>query len=436
MNIQRFQCPGRAHNAAANLGLVWLLATALLFGGCNRQVPATGGDPVTKTEAKQENAQQEYKLNADTIARYGIKVESVQVRRLESTFTAPGRVAWNAETIAHVGSPLRGRVVGLSVKLGSEVKAGDPLFVVESPEFGEAQGDLLVKRSAVLTAGPTADLARTIWERAKGLFESSQGISLTDVQRREAEYKVAAAALKAAEANAIAAETRLQMLGMPRDAVHAFTASGELDPRRTITAPITGQVVEREVTLGELVGPEQPSLLMLADRSTLWVLADVPEARLHEIALGAKAWVQAGPMNGRRHEGVVGFVSPMLDAATRTAKVRIEVRTTPSTEAPATALLPGMFAQVEMVTGHADNASTAGPVVPEIAVQTIGGASVVFVPVANEPDTFTQRQIVVGKSVGGLMPVLSGLQADDRVVTQGSFILKAHAVQSAAAKDE
>jgi len=362
----------------------------------------------------------EVRLTAEAIARYGVKVEPAALRVLSPTFVAPARVAFNTEAMAHVGSPLPGRAADIKARLGDPVARGDALIVVESPELGEAQADFFQKRVAAETAGPAADLAQVAWERAKNLLEQSQGISLTEVQKREAEYKAALAAKKSAEAAAISAENRLHMLGMSQEAVTALAASGEIDPRFVIRAPIDGQVIERDVTLGEMVSPERESLLLLANTSTLWVLADIPEARVSEVVIGAQTWVRAGSINAQPYEGTVAFVSPLVDPATRTAQVRIEV---PASALP---LKPGMFAQVEIAAadpnGTPQNAVVA---IPEQAVQTLEGESVVFVPVVDEQNTFAKRAVTVGKPAGGFVPVYEGLNAGEQVVTAGSFIFKA-----------
>lgn len=375
----------------------------------------------------------EVKLTAEAVERYGVKVEAAQLWALRPTVVTPARVAFNTEAMAHVGSPLRGRAVEVKVRLGDTVKACQELVIVESPELGEAQADLLQKKSAVQTAGPAVDLARVSWERAKGLYEQSQGISLTEVQKREAEYKAAVAGVKAAEAAATASENRLHLLGMSQSEVAALLASGEIAPRHAIKAAIDGVVVQREVTLGELVSPDRDSLMVLADTRTLWVLADVPEASLAGIATGAKAWITVGSSTGagaRKFEGTVAFIAPQVDPTTRTARVRIEV---PVAEL---ALKPGMFAQAEIVMAAEGGAAPAPVVaVPDEAIQTVEGGPAVFVPVPNEPNTFAKRAVTIGKSVGGLVPITSGLVEGERFVIAGTFILKAELGKGSAAHE-
>jgi cobalt-zinc-cadmium efflux system membrane fusion protein len=207
---------------------------------------------------------------------------------------------------------------------------------------------------------------------------------------------------------------------MTQQAVEEVRSTGEVNPRFPIVAPIAGEVVEREVTLGELVNPERESLLVLANVETLWVLADIPEARLPEVGLGAKAWINAGSLDPHRHEGQISYVAPMIDPRTRTVAVRVQV------ECEDRSLKPGMFVQVEIASmdrNHPDPPPVVA--VPEEAVQTVEGQTAVFVPVAGEQNTFAKRAVTVGKPIAGLVPVLSGLAEGESFVAQGSFLLKA-----------
>lgn len=284
----------------------------------------------------------EVTLTRDAIDRYGIKIETASLYRLGPSFVAPARVAFNAEAIAHVGSTLPGRVVELAVRLGDVVTKGDLLLVVESPQLGEAQSDYLQKLIAAQTTTATVDLAKNALDRAQRLYDENRGIALDEVQKREGEFKVAQASLRTAESTAVAAENKLHVLGMTQETVAAIKASGEVNPRFPIVAPISGEVVEREVTLGELVNPEREKLLVLANVEILWVLADVPEAHLPELAQGAKAWINAGSLDPHQHEGQISYVAPMIDPHTRTVSVRVAV------ECEDRSLKPGMFVQVEI----------------------------------------------------------------------------------------
>jgi cobalt-zinc-cadmium efflux system membrane fusion protein len=368
-------------------------------------------------------------LTPEAIQQYGIKVGSVKRELIASSFVAPARVLFNADAMAHVGSVVSGRVSELKVGLGDVVKKGDVLFVVESPILGETQSDYLLKRAAVETAAPAVELAKNAYDRAKSLFDQSQGIALTEVQRREIEYKAAQGDFRAAEASLRAAENKLHLYGMDHAAIDELAQSGEIQPKYTVYAPISGHVVEREITLGELVQPERDKLLVLADMSSLWVIADIPEARLGDVAKGSKARIKVTAMRDRPIDGEVSFVSPALDPATRTAHVRIEVAS------EGNLLKPGMFAQVELSSAAAEGAGDALLAIPEEAVQTVEGGPAVFVPVAGEANTFASRAVTIGKSVNGRVPVMSGLKESDEIVVSGTFILKAELGKAGAAHE-
>lgn len=422
----------RAHAPAAVFLLASVLfACTLAIPACKKSPPpAAAPAPEAESPPGKEAPAAKIALTPESIARYGITVEAAQRHTLRPTITAPARVDFNTEATAHIGSPLRGRVVEITARLGQDVRKGDALCTIESPELGEAQTDLLQKRVAKESTGPAVDLAKSAWDRVKALYDLSQGTSLTEVQRREAEYKAAVAAQRSAEVAVTAAENRLHLLGMSQAAVDAFLKTGEVAPRQTIRAPIDGQVIEREITIGELVGPDREQMMVLADLATVWVLADVPEANLREVAAGAAVWVRVGPSDAVPITGQVAYISPKVDANTRSAQVRIEVSTKDI------AIKPGMFAQVEIVTGAADKGVTPVVAIPEVAVQTVDGAAVVFVPVPGEANAFVKRVVTVGKPVGGMVAVLSGLAEGERFVAAGSFILKADAVKDAGGGEE
>jgi cobalt-zinc-cadmium efflux system membrane fusion protein len=299
--------------------------------------------------------------------------------------------------------------------------------VIDSAELGAAQGDYLQRRTAVETARPAVDLAQAASERLQKLYEQTQGTTLTEVETRKREYAAARGDLAAAEAALRAAANRLQLLGMDEAAVAALGQSGKINPAYAIKSPIGGRVVEREVTRGELVGPDKPRLMMLADLGTVWVLADVPEAELGQITDAAAAHVTVTATGGDPLEGKVAHVAAELDPATRTGRVRIEVSN------PDLRLRPGMFGRVEIAAGAAGNEPVLA--VPEEAIQTVEGDASVFVPVSGEPNTFAKRAVGIGPAVGGMVPVFAGLKEGEQYVVRGAFTLKAELGKGGAAHD-
>jgi cobalt-zinc-cadmium efflux system membrane fusion protein len=388
---------------------------------CDRGSAGPGSDP-HEQELGHEHEEgsghdDEVTLTPESIARHGIVVEAAALHALVPTINVPARVDFNGEAMAHVGCPVRGRVAELGARLGDVVEKGQELLVIESAELGEAQSEFLLKNSAAHAAEPAVELSRNALERARNLYESTQGITLTEVQKREAEFHAAEAALVSARTARSAAENRLHLFGMSQEAIERLATTSETEPRYRVLAPIAGTVVEREVTLGELVDAEREALLVLADMTRLWILADVPEARLREIAVAGAARVRLGVEQDHWCEGTVTLISPTVDAATRSVRVRI-VATDRHPE-----LRPGIFAQAELVLQR--DATAPQLAIPESALQTIEGAACVFVPVEGEPGTFARRAVEVGPAVGGLLPVRSGLVEGERFVARGSFLLKA-----------
>src|SRR5262249_15470400 len=153
-------------------------------------------------------------LTPEAVSRYGIKVAKASLTNLQSSFTSPARVTFNNEATAHVGAPLAGRAVEVHARLGDHVKKGDPLLEIESPDLGEAQSDFLVKQIAVEAAAPAVELAKSAMDRARSLYNENQIVTLTELNKREGDYKTAQATLLSARAAASAAENKLHILGM------------------------------------------------------------------------------------------------------------------------------------------------------------------------------------------------------------------------------
>lgn len=357
----------------------------------------------------------EVKLPEAAIRQAGIRVEKARLRSLTASVVAPARVSFNTDAMAHVGSVVEGRVVEIKVRVGDRVKKDDVLLVVESPELGRSQSAYIQRRTEADVAAAAVAPSKDAYDRAKKLFDESQGIALSEVQKRDVEYR-AAVGVKATSGAALqAAENELHLLGFTQEGMKKLIETGEINSLYEIRSSIGGQVIEREVTLGELVSPEKEKLMIVADTSTCWVWADVPEARLGEMGVGSKADLTVVALPGQRMSGEVSLVSAEVDPNTRSARVRIAV------ENRNDKLKPGMFARVILFAAQGE----AVLAIPEDAVQTLEGAPSIFVPVEGEPNTFARREVSVGKPVSGYVLVTSGLKENEMFVVSGTFILKA-----------
>ncbi len=381
--------------------------------------PKAAGAPAT-TQAEPEGPKA--KIDPVAIEKFHITVKKVFAHAFTPTFTTPARVAFNSEGMANVGPQVAGRVMDVKAKLGDSIKKGDDLLVILSNDLGEAQSDFLLKRTTVDAATSAVQPAKTAYDRAKTLFDKSEGIALAEVQKREAEWRAAGSALKSAEESLAASVRKLHLLGMEDAGIEKLTKTGSVEPRYTVHAPIAGQVIERNVTLGQLVSPDKEPLFVLADLGTLWVIADVPEGRLKDVARGADVRVAAG---GQEVAGTVAYVAAAIDPTTRTVQVRVAIK------GDQAGWKPGLFAEAEF---DLPQPADAEPVIalPQDAVQTVNGVPVVFVPDEDEPNTFGIKPVITGTPAKGKVPILFGLNSKDKVVTSGAFILKAQLAKPAA----
>ncbi|CAN5282499.1 hypothetical protein BH09SUM1_BH09SUM1_27870 [soil metagenome] len=483
------QCAGRAALIAAVLAsAVSAMAADDHDHGHDHAAtkPETDADHPEGAHPDSEEHHDEATLSAEAIQLYGITIEKAAKVNPGDTITVPARVALNGDVMAHIGSPVEGRIVELLVRVGDRAKKGDTLAIIDSHVLGEAQSDFLQKRSAINVAGITVEVSQKAFDRAKEL-QPGKGITLTEFQRREGELKLAEGALMATQAASLAAENRLHVLGVSQDEVDAMIKSGEISPRLELRAPLDGEVIEREVTMGEIVGPDRESLMVLADLSAPWILADVAENDIARVVNGDGARLTFSALPGLTFDGVVDHIAPVLDPRTRKGTIRIVIpkqsipgvpnagsAITPpytegqvadfkakndwcgehdvpesacvkcnpslaivneSTSSPAS-LRAGMFGEAELTLApKIGQASVSTVRVPMIAVQTVEGGPAVFVPVEGEPNTFAKRAIVIGPRVGKWLPVLSGLDEGESYVATGSFILKAELGKEGAAHE-
>jgi len=161
-------------------------------------------------------------------------------------------------------------------------------------------------------------------------------------------------------------------------------------------------------------------LFTVADISTLWVIANVPEAQVGSLRVGTPAEVHAAALGAEAISGRVAYIDPVLSEDTRTARVRIEV------ENRQERLKVGMFVDVGFEAGARGQGKLGGNelVIPEEAVQRINERTVVFLPKEGEKGHFETRDVELGGASGGYQRVISGLKPGERIVSKGSFTLK------------
>ncbi len=399
-------------SARGGAGIIVAVLLGLLFSCSEKQAEKGSRVPPEmnvlhqeEKHSKEEHAAEEEMifLDRESLQRAGIEVEEAMRRPLKQEPQLSGAIQANEDRLAHVGSRIPGRVVDVAAGLGDRVEKGSRLVLIDSPELGQAQ-------SSYLTAKAKRLVSEKGYERARTLVEQKV-IGTGELQRREGEYLSARAEFEAAE-------SRLRLLGMTKEEVFSLGTENAARSEAPILAPLSGTIIERHATVGELVEPVK-TLFTIADLSLLWGIADVPERDLAQMKKGAAAAVSVSAYPEERFKGKVSYLADTIDPATRTLKVRIEI------ENPRGKLKPQMFATFRILTEEAEPALA----LPASAVQREGAQSIVFVEreTTEKGSRFEKRPVSLGAEVQGFYPALSGLQPGERVVTKGAFVLKSEA---------
>jgi cobalt-zinc-cadmium efflux system membrane fusion protein len=343
-------------------------------------------------------------LTAEQIEAAGIRLAEVGGGTIARRVTVPGTVAANADRLARVPARVAGIVAELRRRPGDQVAAGEVLAVVESREIAEAKADYLAALRTEALARTTAERERRLWERRVTAEQ--------DHLKAQAEAEEARIRLDLAQA-------KLAALGLGPEEIAALRRQplGALR-RQEIHAPLAGRVIERRVALGAAVAPETETFVV-ADLSVVWVEMAIAADDLAQVHEGQDV-VIAGQGTDRRGEGRVIFISPVLDAESRTARAVAEFPN------PDGAWRPGAFVSAAIATDE----RAVDVVVPPDALQTMGGETVVFVRTA---EGFERREVVLGRRDERGTEVVFGLDAGETIAVTNTFVLKAELGKSEAA---
>lgn len=375
-----------------NLSLLLLLALA----GCDS---GTANETAVKPPVP-ARTQGVVRLPEEAAARAGVMVQPVKRGDFQTHRDFPGTVTPNEHALAEISALVRGRVVDVYVDLGQQVKGGDLLAILYSAELGMAQ-------SAYLKADAKLDVAEKSYARAKMLL-AEKVIGLAEAQRREGD-------MLAIRAEKREARDRLELYGMTDEQIRQLDRDHKIKSYVPISAPFEGRIISRNLTKGEVV-ETTTKLFTVADLSEVWVLANVPEKDIpyirHEGGPGQKVDVQVNAYPNEVFVGKVTYVGDVLDTATRTMNLRLEMPN------PTRALKPEMFATIRVYAEPEHDVLT----VPEAAVQRDRDRRFVFVQ--QDIQTFKVREVKLGESNGEVVKVLDGLGEGEPVVVKGAFVLK------------
>lgn len=338
-------------------------------------------------------------LTPEATQRAGIVLTIVTAGRADSALRMPGVVEANAYKQVTVTPLVGGRVTRVHAELGQSVRAGQPLAEVFSPEVAEAETRFVSARAEL-------DAHERELQRTEKLVEIGSA-SRQELERLHAEHTAKLTALESAR-------SRLQLLGLSATDVSNLGPGKDVDAVATVPAPIAGVVTERMANMGLNV-ETTTKLFTVVDLSTVWVVANAYEKDFDRVHVGEPAIVTTKAFPDAPLKGRVSYIDPQVNAETRTAKVRVEVPN------PRQELRLGMFADVSI---EAAGGGTL-PLVPRTAVQNVSDRTVVYVADTKQPGRFVEREVRLGDRTGNDVAILSGVQAGETIVADGSFAIRA-----------
>lgn len=326
----------------------------------------------------------------------GIKVLTAALEPFSAPIEATAAIELNGDRVAKISARTSGRLVKISASQGDAVKTGQALAWFDSPELGQAWAEYAKAKGR-------AELARKSLQREESLFEKKISPEKDVIRARQE--------LAEAEADLVFALEKFHLLGIDIEQFEK-KQGGDQHPLIAVTSPISGSVIERVATQGEVVNTDK-TLFTVADLSALWVIIDIYEKDLGRLRAGTAVKVRTTAYPDRNFKGVISYIGDMLDEKTRTVKARVVV------ENANRLLKPGMFATVLIEAAGGTERLIA---VPEEAVFLDGSRNYVFIQTA--PEKFEMREIAVGRTLGNRLEVISGLKKGEPVAVKGAFILK------------
>lgn len=363
-----------------------LILAITLSSGCDKTT-----EPATQTQPAKADPNL---VSVPDAMLASLRIESVSQKEIREELRVASRAVVDEQRVARIGATVTGRVTQVNAILGQNVKNGMVLASLNSSELGEAQ-------LSYLKAQAHLKLQERAVERARMLLEA-EVIGSAELLRRESELSTTRAELNSSL-------NQLKVLGMSNQAIRQLASSGNINSTSPVSATLSGTVIERNVTQGQVVQPAE-ALFTVADLSHVWIVAEVPEHQADLVSEGEEVTVEIPALNNRRLAGKLIYVGDTINPETRTVTVRTDVLNNDRSIKPD--MLASMVIQGKPVLRT---------VVPEKAVVRESDKDHIFVQTA--ANQFRLRQVTLGTATNGLRPLINGLQLGDKIVVDGAFHL-------------
>lgn len=414
------QFPNQAGRVYTQACLLILCCLSLPFAACSKSggqsAAAPQASPTAATSPAEKPAEKaapdnRVQLSAEAIKRGQIETAEATTQTMALTLEAPGRLAYNEDATVRVGTIVGGRVRRVLAMVGDHVKKDQALVYLHSHELLDARAAEAKARISVTEKEKALAYAKAEAERAERLLEA-KALSKREHAHAQANVTAAQAELEHAKAELERAAEFLEHLSVPHDSHDDVV----------INSPISGIVTERNMSVGTVV-TEATDLMKVADLSSLWAIAEVPERQAAALRTGQHVTAKIAAFPESSFTGRVILIGTQLNPQTRTVQVRCLINNARGQ------LRPEMSALIQLDTGTPQ----AGLALPSAAVQEINGERVVFI--AHDGGSFEKVTVQTGREQNGLVEITSGLQTGQRVVTRGAFFIKTEFLKGSLAEE-
>jgi cobalt-zinc-cadmium efflux system membrane fusion protein len=327
-----------------------------------------------------------------------VKVEPVEEHEFPVEKEAVGSIDFNEDLETQVFTPYQGKIIALFAEVGDDVKKGQTLFTIDSP-------DLLQAESTLIAAAGVLDLTTRNLARLRDLY-TTRAVSQHDLEQAVSDQQTA-------EGNLRAARDAVRLFGKSDADIDHIVSSRSADPTLVVPSPIDGRITTRNAAPGLFVQPGgAPAPYTVANIDTMWMLANVAENDSPAFRVGQPVRVRIDAFPGRIFEGSVTTIGASVDPNTRRVLVRSEIKD------PQHELRAGMFADFTISVG----APMRSPAVPLAGVVREGdGTQTIWVTADRR--SFTKRTVKIGQQVDGYRQILEGVQVGELVATDGAIFL-------------
>ncbi len=370
-----------------------------LLGGASPEINATAANASTeagKPSDQPEPERDSVDLSDSQLA--SVKVEPVADHDFPVVKEAVGSIDFNEDMETQVFTPYQGRIIALYAAIGDDVKKGQTLFTIDSP-------DLLQAELTLIAAAGVLELTTRNLARLRELYKTL-AVSQHDLEQAISDQQTA-------EGNLRAGRDAVRIFGKTDAEIDRIVANRAADPTLIVPSPIDGRVTARNAGPGLFVQPgAAPAPYTVADINVMWMLAEVAETDSPAFRIGQELQVTLSAFPGRVFEGKVTTIGASVDPDTRRVLVRSEIKD------PQHELRSGMFANFVIRVGP----PVRSPGIPIDGVVREGDGTMTAWVTADRR-RFTKRTVKIGQQYNGYRQILEGVQVGELVATEGAIFL-------------